>query len=357
MLHAVIMAGGVGERFWPLSRNTRPKQLLNIVGRGTMIEQTVARLKPVVDESRIWVVTTVEQAPAIRRFLPRAPASHILREPVGRNTAPCIALAAYALAREDPDATMVVLPADHIISPKREFQRTIRAAAKTAARLGSLITIGIKPTFPSTGYGYIKRGKEITETGGLAFYRVSRFVEKPDRKRAREFLKSGLYTWNSGMFIWSVQAIIGAIEKHLPELAGALSPLLKLSIRGRQAFLARTYPPLRKVSIDYGIMEKYSDVLVTAASFNWDDVGSWEALEGYLNKDPDNNYARGELVGVDSDDCISFSTGPLVGLVGVSNLIVVATGDAVLVCPRERAQDVKKLVQKLKAKKKYQELV
>jgi mannose-1-phosphate guanylyltransferase len=357
MLHAVIMAGGVGERFWPLSRSTQPKQLLNIVGGGTMIEQTVARLKPMVDESRIWVVTTVAQAPAIRKLLPGITASHILKEPIGRNTAPCIALAAYAIAREEPEAGMVVLPADHVISPKREFQRTIRAAAKTTARLGSLITLGIKPTFPSTGYGYIKNGKEITKTGGLAFYRVSRFVEKPDRKRAREFLKSGLYTWNSGMFIWSVQAIIEAIEKHLPELAGALSPLLELSIRDRQAFLNRVYPPLRKVSIDYGIMEKHSDVLVTAASFNWDDVGSWEALEGYLNKDADNNYARGELVGVDSDDCISFSTGPLVGLVGVSNLIVVATGDAILVCPREKAQDVKKLVQKIRKSKKHQGLI
>ena len=357
MLHAVIMAGGVGERFWPLSRSATPKQLLNIIGRETMIEQTVSRLKPMVDESRIWVVTTVAQAPAIRKLLPGIPASHILKEPIGRNTAPCIALAAYAITREEPEAGMVVLPADHVISTKREFQKTIRAAAKTAAQLGSLITIGIKPTFPSTGYGYIKRGKEIVRTGGSAFYRVSRFVEKPDLKRARGFLKSDLYTWNSGIFIWSVKSIIGAIEEYLPDLTAALSPLLKLRIGERQAFLNRVYPALRKVSIDYGIMEKHSDVLVTAASFSWDDVGSWEALEGYLNKDADDNYARGELVGVDSDDCISFSTGPVVGLVGVSNLIVVATDDAVLVCPRERAQDVKKLVQKLKAKKKYQELV
>ena len=356
MIHAVIMAGGVGERFWPMSRSATPKQLLNIIGRETMIEQTVSRLKPMVDESRIWVVTTVAQAPAIHELLPGIPVSHILKEPIGRNTAPCIALAAYAIAREEPGAVMVVLPADHVISPKREFQRTIRAASKTASRFGSLITIGIKPTFPSTGYGYIKSGQEITNTGGLTFYRVSRFVEKPDRRRARGFLKSGLYTWNSGMFIWSVQSIIEAIEKYLPDLADALSPLLKLGIRKRQAFLDQVYPSLKKVSIDYGIMEKHSDVLVTSASFNWDDVGSWESLEGYLNKDGDDNYARGEMIGVDSDDCISFSTGPVVGLVGVSNLIVVATDDAVLVCQREKAQDVKKLVQKLKAKKKYQKI-
>jgi len=357
MLHAVIMAGGVGERFWPLSRNATPKQLLNIAGRDTMIEQTVARLNPMVTKNRIWVVTTVAQAPAIRKLLPGIPASHILKEPIGRNTAPCIALAAYAIAREEPEAGMVVLPADHVISPKRDFQKTIRAAARTASQLGSLITIGIRPTFPSTGYGYIKSGRKITESGGLSFYQVSRFVEKPDQKRARVFLKSSCYTWNSGMFIWSIPSIIGAMEKHLPDLADGLSPLLKLKIRDRQAFLDRVYPSLRKVSIDYGIMEKSSDVLVTPASFKWDDVGSWDALEKYLNRDPDNNYARGGLVGVDSADCITFSSGPLVGLVGVSNLIVVATEDAVLVCPRDKAQDVKKLVQKLKKKKKYQELV
>jgi len=261
------------------------------------------------------------------------------------------------VAREDPQAEMVVLPADHIISPKQGFQRTIRAAAKTASRLGSLITIGITPTYPSTGYGYIKSGKDITRADGLAFFRVSRFVEKPDRKRARQFLKSGLYTWNSGIFIWSVQSIIAAINEHLPEIARSLSPILKLNIRDRRKFLSRIYPSLPRVSIDYGIMEKHPDVLVTAASFNWADVGSWEALEGYLPKDTDNNSARGELAAVDSHDCISFSTGPLIGMVGVSNLIVVATKDAILICPRERAQDVKNLAQKLKAKKKYRELV
>lgn len=357
MLHAVIMAGGVGERFWPLSRKSTPKQLLNIVGSNTMIEQTVSRLKPMIRESRIWVVTTQDQASGIRALLPDIPSSHILKEPEGRNTAPCIALAAYSIAKEDPDSEMVVLPADHVISPKKEFQRTIRAAAKTAAQHSSLITIGIKPTFPSTGYGYIKQGEKVSEISGVDFYRVNRFVEKPDKKRAQQFIKSGLYTWNSGIFIWSVQSIINAIQEYLPDIANPLSPILKMSNRRRQSFLAQIYPSLPKVSIDCGIMERYPDVLVTAALFRWDDVGSWEALTGYLHQLPGNNYSRGDLVEVDSEGCITFSTGPVIGLVGTSNLIVVAAGDAVLVCPREKAQDVKKLVQKLNHKNKYTNLV
>ncbi len=310
-----------------------------------------------VDGSRIWVVTTVDQAPAIRKLLPRIPASHILPEPVGRNTAPCIALAAYCVGREDPDGEMVVLPADHIISPKREFQKTIRASSQIAHQTGSLITIGIKPTFPATGYGYIRRGKKVAESAGYSFYRVSRFVEKPDQNRARRFLKSGLFTWNSGMFIWSVEAIVEALHQHLPGIATALQPLGKLPPGKRRAFLKRVYPELPNISIDYGIMEKDRNVLVTAASFNWNDLGSWEALANHLPEDADHNRRRGDVVSLDSTDCICFSAGPLIGLVGVSNLIVVATEDAILVCPREKAQEVKKLVQALRRKNKYQGLV
>ncbi|MFH1038080.1 MAG: sugar phosphate nucleotidyltransferase [PVC group bacterium] len=357
MLHAVIMAGGTGERFWPLSRRSTPKQLLSIVGKGTMIEQTVARLQPLADESRIWVVTTGEQAPALRKILPEIPAAHILMEPVGRNTAPGVALAAYAVAREDPDAVMAILPADHLIEPKREFQKTIAAAAQTAERTGALITIGIKPAFPSTGYGYIRRGGEITETNGCSFYRVDRFVEKPDRKRARQFIRNPRFAWNSGIFIWSLEAIERALERHLPEVARALRPLRSLPARSRKSFLERVYPGLPGISIDCGIMEKHRDVLVTVAAFRWDDLGSWEALGGYLPRTPDGNRARGALVTHDANGCIGFSTGPLIGLAGVSNLIVAATGDAVLVCTRERAQDVKKLVQKIRKNKKYRGLM
>lgn len=357
MLHGVIMAGGSGERFWPLSRKATPKQLLNIVGQETMIEQAADRLRPLVDESRTWAVTTVSQATPLRRLLPGIPDSHILKEPVGRNTAPCIALAAYAIAREDPQAVMVILPADHVISPKGKFQKTLRAAARAAGETGGLITIGVAPTFPATGYGYIRRGRKVGRFASSEFYRVERFIEKPDRARARKLVLSPLYTWNSGIFIWTFTAIARALEEHLPEIARGLSPLKSLPLRRRNSFLRQTYPGLPAVSIDYGIMEKDREVLVTAAGFKWDDVGSWSALDKYLPADRAGNRRRGDVVVLDCDRCLGVSDGPLVGLVGVADLVVVATGDAVLVCPRGKAQDVKKLVGKLRKDKRYQKLL
>jgi mannose-1-phosphate guanylyltransferase len=357
MLHGVIMAGGSGERFWPLSRKATPKQLLKIVGRETMIEQTAARLKPLIDNSRTWVVTTSAQGPAVKRLLPGVLDSHILREPMGRNTAPCVALAAYAIAREDPEAVMVVLPADHVISPKKAFQESLRGAAAAAAETGSLVTIGITPTFPATGYGYIRRGKKAGSFAAADFYRVDHFIEKPDPARARRLIRSPLYTWNSGIFIWSFAAIDRALEEHLPEVARRLRPLQALPLRRRGAFLRKVYPGLPSVSIDYGIMEKHRRVLVAAAGFQWDDVGSWAALTKYLPPDQDGNRGRGEVAVHDSSNCLGVSTGPLIGLVGVCDLVVMATGDAVLVCPREKAQDVKKLVEKLRGDKRYRKLL
>ncbi len=342
------MAGGSGERFWPLSRQATPKQLLQIVGRKSMIEQTAARLRPLVDESRTWVVTTSDQAGAIRGLLPQIPKNHILKEPMGKNTAPCVALAAYAIAREDPEAVMVILPADHVISPKREFQKLLRAAAAAADETGALVTIGITPTFPATGYGYIRRGKKVGSFSGSEFHRVDRFIEKPDARRAGRLIQSPLYTWNSGIFVWSFPAIDRALEEHLPQVARKLRPLRNLPAGQREAFLRRVYPGLPAVSIDYGIMEKHREVLVTAADFAWDDVGSWAALTKYLSPDGHGNRGRGELSVHESFNCLGVSTGPLIGLVGVSDLVVVATDDAVLVCPRQQAQDVKKLVERIR---------
>ncbi len=351
------MAGGSGERFWPLSRKATPKQLLNIVGRDTMIEQTADRLNPLIDRSRIWVVTAASQAPEIKRLLPGVPDSHILPEPAGRTTAPCAALAAYAIARQDPEAVMAVLPADHVIAPKGEFQKSLRSAAAAAAGTGSLVTIGITPDFPATGYGYIKRGKAAGRFGSRDFYRVERFIEKPDLARARKLVRSPLYTWNSGIFIWSLAAIDRALEQHLPEIARKLRPLRDLPLRRRGPFLRKIYSGLPAVSIDYGIMEKHREVLVTVAGFQWDDVGSWAALTRYYPPDRDGNRGRGDVVAHDCADSLGFSTGPLIGMIGVSGLAVVATSDAVLVCPRDRAQDVKKLVEKLRANPRYGKLL
>jgi len=353
MIHAVIMAGGAGERFWPLSRTENPKQLLKLAGPKTMIELTADRIKPLADGKRTWVVTTARQATAIRRLLPAVPASNILREPVGRNTAPAIATAAYSIARRDKEAIMVVLPADHVISPPGGFRKTIRAAARRASRGSSLITIGVEPDFASTGYGYIKRGKKISAAGERPFYAVEKFIEKPSRARALRFIRSPLYSWNSGIFVWSAGAIIEALEKHLPGVSKRLRPVLSLPLSKIPDFLRKTYPGLPSISIDYGVMEKHGNVLVTTASFRWDDVGSWAALGKYLSRDPAGNRRRGKLVAHQASGCTVFSTEPLIGLVGVSDLIVVATEDAVLVCSRERAQDVKKLVQSLRRNPRY----
>ena len=354
MRHAVIMAGGVGERFWPLSRRKTPKQLLSIVGKTTMIEETVGRLAPLIPAERIWIITNQLQAGIIRKLLENIPASQVIAEPVGRNTAPCIALAAYLISRKDPDATMIVLPADHVISPKKGFHRTIRNCCRTAEARSALVTIGIRPTYPATGYGYIKKGRKICGYRGQEFYTVDRFVEKPDRPTAVRYCENGGYAWNSGMFVWTAETIISAFEEHLPDIGKALSSARELGQGKLTKFLSQTYPSLPSISIDYGIMEKATTVLVTDATFKWDDVGSWESLQNYLPVDRRGNRGRGEVIVCDSDNCIGFSDGRLIGMVGVSDLIVVSAEDAVLVCNRHRAQDVKKLVQKLSEKKDFE---
>lgn len=353
MIHAVIMAGGQGERFWPLSRRKHPKQLIRIVGKEVMLQETVARLKPLVKESEIWIVTNTEQAGAIRELLPRVPSEQILEEPAGRNTAPCIALAAYSIRKRDPEAMMIVLPSDHIISPKIKFHRALRACCRQAARESYLITIGIKPDYPATGYGYIKRKAKNLSRGKRPFFPVEKFTEKPDHDRARKFIRSRYYSWNSGIFVWSAGTIIAALQEYLPEISRPLEPLLTLPFRRRKAFLRKVYPRLPAISIDYGIMEKHPRVLVTLADFSWDDLGSWDSLFKYYPADSDRNRSRGKSVMVDSSNCLTLSSGPLVGLVGVSNLIVVVTEDAVLVSSRRQAQEVKKLVQRMRRGRRY----
>jgi mannose-1-phosphate guanylyltransferase len=317
---AVIMAGGVGERFWPMSRRKRPKQLLPIVGHKTMIQQTVARLAGVVPPSRTLVVTNAEQAPAIRKQLPRV---KIVCERAGRNTAPCIALAAARI--RDPDAVMVVVPSDSYIPDARAYRRVVREALELAARENVLITIGIQPTSAHTGYGYIQLGERINDR----FWKARRFVEKPDRATAEQFLASGEYRWNAGMFVWSKRAIAEAFQKYRPDL---WNPSL------------RTYARLEKISIDYAILEKADNVVVANGDFEWDDVGDWAAVERHEHTGP-------EFVGVDSAGCIvAGEAGHTVAAIGVQDLVIVHTRDATLVCRKSEAQRVRELVKKLPKK-------
>ncbi len=333
---AVIMAGGSGERFWPLSRRKTPKQLLAITGARTMIQEAVRRIEPVVPRRRMLVVTNVVQAPAVRLQLPGL--KHLVAEPVGRNTAPCVALAAVQLGRKDPQAVMVVVPADSWIGDVAAYRRVVRECLALAARREVLITIGIKPTTPHTGYGYVQVGEKLTGR----FAKAARFVEKPNRATAQRYLASGQYRWNAGMFVWSARAILAAYRRYQPAMLAAIERI------SDDRSLRRIYPRLENISVDYAIMEKADNVVVAQGDFPWDDVGDWAALARHLPAEAAGNAVRGSFLGVDANDCVVVSRPDhLVAALGVSGLIIVHTPDATLVCRREDSQRVRELVGKL----------
>jgi mannose-1-phosphate guanylyltransferase len=351
------MAGGYGERFWPKSRRKQPKQLLPIVGDRTMIQQTVERVRPLVSDARVVVVTNREQAPLVRKQLPRV--KHIIAEPLGRNTAPCIGVAVAIIGKQDPDAVMAVLPADSYIRNAKGYQRVVGDALELAATENVLLTIGIQPTSPHTGFGYIQVGDELATKSATRFWRARRFVEKPDRKTAEEFLASGDYRWNAGMFVWSFRAIEDAYRAHQPVLWDACLRIQASS--GTKSFarvLAREYAKMEKISVDYAIMEKANNVVVANGDFDWDDVGDWPAIGRHYEKDSGGNVARGGFVGVDTSECIVVGDKDhLVAAVGVRDLVIVHTPDATLVCHKNEAQKVREVVKKLAAEKKYKRLL
>lgn len=327
--YAVIMAGGMGERFWPKSRKKQPKQLLSIVSRRSMIQETVDRVKALVPEERILIITNKVQAPLVKKQLPDIPRKNIIPEPLSKNTAPCIALAAKIIQeRGGRDTLMVVLPSDHVIKDASRFCRIIKTAVKMAKEGKVLVTLGIKPHFPHTGYGYIKLGRPLQDK----YYKVARFTEKPDLKTAKQYIRNGKYLWNSGIFIWRTDAILEEIEKYIPRV------LKKLN----------NYSKVPSVSIDYGVMEKTTRAVVAEADFPWDDVGNWAALEAYFKKDRFGNVFQGTSVAKDINNSIIITDSPLVATLGITDMIVVATKDAVLVCHKKRAQEVKQIVTLLK---------
>ena len=354
---AVVMAGGYGERFWPRSRRKQPKQLLPIVGDKTMIQQTVERVRPLVSDARIVVVTNQEQAALVRKQLPRV--KHIIAEPMGRNTAPAIGVATAVIGKQDPNAVMAVLPADSYIKDTEGYRRVVGDALKLAAARDVLVTIGIKPTGPQTGYGYIQVGEELSNKSATKFWKARRFVEKPDRKTAEEFVSSGDYRWNAGMFVWAYRAVAEAFRQYQPVLWDACERIQKSA--GTKTFarvLAREYPKMEKIAVDYAIMEKAKNVIVANGDFDWDDVGDWPAIGRHYEKDAGGNVARGEFVEIDSANCIVLSDKKhLVATVGVRDLVIVHTDDATLICHKDQAQKVRDVVKKLAAEKKYKRLL
>ncbi len=356
MVYAVIMAGGSGTRFWPHSRVQKPKQLLTIVGNKTMIRATVERILPVIPFERILVVAGVTTADAIRLQLPELNTNMVVAEPEARNTAPCVALAAYKLFKTDPESVMAVMPSDHLIRNEPVFLNGIEFASDLAAFSNNLLTFGIVPDRPETGYGYLELGNPVCENNGFKAYGVKRFVEKPDATTATSYISSGNYMWNSGMFVWRSEAIINAFREHLPKIAETIESIFdRLNTDQEISALNSIYSDLESVSIDYGIMEKSEKVLVVPLECAWNDVGCWSSLDDVWDSS-EGNAVDGMALCLDSHGCIISSPHKLTTLVGVKDLIVVDTQDALLVCRKKNAQDVKKLQQLLREKG-YQNLL
>jgi mannose-1-phosphate guanylyltransferase len=358
-LYAIVMAGGAGTRFWPLSRSDTPKQLLALAGdsREPLLAATVRRLAPLVPAARIYVATGERLAEATARALPGVPRAQILAEPVPRNTAPCVGWAVMTILRRDPDAVIAVLPSDHFIASEPGFLRAMERAVEVAAD-DSLVTIGIVPTRPETGYGYIEVADRLAPSArGLPeAYRVARFVEKPDRARAESFVAGKRHLWNAGMFFFRGRAMTRAIEAHMPELWRGLEEIEVAAHRGEETeALSRVFPRLPSVSIDNGVMEKAERIAVVPGDFGWNDVGSWESAWELAPKDAEENALPEGAVKVDARgnyvcDRTSGTSRRVYALVGVSNLVLVETDDAVLLIPRERAQEVRAVVEALKAR-------
>jgi len=350
-LRAVIMAGGTGTRFWPLSRQRRPKQFLPIISRKTMIEETVDRLHPLLDPGHIYTIANQAQTEILRGFLPEAPAGNLLIEPEARNTAPCLMLATAVLYLENPEAVLAVLPADHSIRDAALFRERLRAGAEAAAASDRLITFGIPPTCPATGYGYIRFSRTSPQVfgEGSAFFPVREFKEKPDAATAQVFCEAGNYFWNSGMFLWQARTFARQIERFAPDLHAHWEEMLAAVTRGDRAGMAGVYERLPATSIDYALMERSQDVLMGEGDFGWSDVGAWSALSEFWPQDDDGNAIRGQGLALDSRNCLAYSaSGKLTALVGVEDLIVVETEDALLVCRRDQDQKVKDLVAELR---------
>lgn len=351
-LVALILAGGRGERFWPRSTSSTPKHLLKFGGGKVMLAETVERFKSLIPLARIFIVTQVEDARVIKKILPEISASNIIVEPYRRNTASAIGLSAVYIRDRFPGAAMAIFPSDHVIRDKKRFLAAIRLGALWARKEKALVTLGIKPTRPETGYGYIERGKKIAERNGLAVHRVKRFVEKPDLERAKKFMASAGYLWNAGMFIFTVEEVFRSFESFMPGLYRGLIKIKgHLNKKSEKEVVRRVYKNLKSTSIDYGIMERAGNRLVVTADFFWNDVGSWISLEELYPRDRGGNISLGETLSLDTSGSLLVSDKGLLAAIGLKDMAVISTPLATLVFPKDRAQEVRRVVEALRHKK------
>jgi mannose-1-phosphate guanylyltransferase len=365
----IIMAGGKGERFWPVSRERTPKQLLTLFGNRSFLQQTVDRVLPLVPIKNILVITNDTQAPEVRKQVPKLPKENVIAEPVGRDTCAAVTLGAALVGARSTTGVMAVLPADHIIPEEKKFQQVLADSFDLASRGRAIVTIGIKPAKPETGYGYIRVGESLPPPQGVkgyktAFHRAEQFVEKPDYDHAIEYVNSGQFRWNAGMFIWSFVTITEGLQKHQPEMYEACQRWFKVATNSAKLnkVLAKEYPAIKKVSIDYALMEHAQNVIVADGAFEWDDLGSWSALGRHLKADPEGNTAVADFIHVDAARNIIFDARTKdrrtpIAVVGLRDSILVQTDDAVLLAHKSQAQKVKELVKRLAEDSKLKRLI
>jgi mannose-1-phosphate guanylyltransferase len=365
--YVIIMAGGRGERFWPVSREKTPKQLIRLLGKDSFLQMAVNRVLPVVPAKNILVITNEAQAPEVRKQLPKIPKENIIAEPVGRDTCAAVTLGAAIVGSRSTTGVMAVLPADHVIPEEKKFQQVLTDCFDVASRGRAIVTIGIKPTEPATGYGYIHFGEALPPPAGAKkhktiFHKVERFVEKPYYDKAVEYVNSGQYRWNAGMFIWSFVTITEGLQKHQPEMAEACKRWFDASAKGKLTrVIGKEYPEIKKISIDFALLEHAQNVVMAEGNFEWDDLGSWTALARHLKSDPEGNCAVGTFIHVDAARNIIFDARTKnrtpIAIVGLRDSILVQTDDATMLAHKSQAQKIKEMVKKLSEKKEFRNLV
>jgi len=344
------MAGGKGERFWPLSTGKVPKPFLPLTGTRTLIQLTVERALQFAPKERIFIVLGRTHLNVALKQLSELPPGNFIVEPVGRDTAACIGLAATVLSLKDENATMVILPADQFVPDVNKFADTIKDSVTMAGRGDYLVTMGIKPTRTETGYGYIHARKNINAKGDIVCLRVEKFVEKPDQKRAARYIKDGNYYWNAGIFIWKTKTVLEGMRTHMPFLYKGLLTIEGALREGKKTKVDTLFREFERKSIDYGLMEKAQNVLMVPANFKWDDVGTWASLQRVLDLDDKGNYARGDTICIDTYDCVVVGDGKVIGTIGVENLVIVSSKNGILVCDRNRVQEVREIAKSIEEK-------